>query len=634
MASFNGNIGTPSGGFNLKVEYSYTQDKVNNKSIISSIKGYCKKNNSSYYPYNSSKVATIKLERLNDSGSWVTVTTLSDSGSYSFNGVNTSTYLTFVSGSNISIPHKSDGKQQLRITFNVDGKLSSYYPVGSISQTDTLTAIPRASSVSCSSPYIGDVATITIGKNASEFTSNVTYHIGELTGTIAENTSETVLQLETEPLKEQIYALMPNAKSISATIRCRTYSGSTKIGDTQVANFNLYAKEEDCKPTVSGEVVDTNESTIALTGDNSIIVKNASKPKVTVTAEPKLSSTIKSYSINLNDGQTAGEKEYTFDTINSNKITVSATDSRGYSNSYDIDLAERIVDYVKLHFNSVELSRPEGTSNEVILDCDGVWFNGSFKEDTPNTLKISFQYRLSGETEWIVGGEITPTIDGNRFSFNNYSLGNLFDYNSEYQFKIIATDLLMIVGDTNKETIPVPKGQEVWFECEDGIGVYGHIWKNDVEVPMAQNELKDSSIDTYSCDYINKIGQMIRVYNTTEQTINSNTTTRLNFNAIKHNTADSLTFEDSKIIIGKGVHTVLVNGRWTKWGTYSKYIYVYQNGNSHSFSISTAGTIETSVVLPVEEGDYIELFSYHENSASVATSCNQDHTFLQVTVLG
>lgn len=401
------------------------------------------------------------------------------------------------------ITHENDGKKSI----TVSGKFYSS-PWGwnkTATATVELPTIPRASSVSCSSPYIGDVATITIGKNASEFTSNVTYHIGELTGTIAENTSETVLQLETEPLKEQIYALMPNAKSISATIRCRTYSGSTKIGDTQVANFNLYAKEEDCKPTVTGEVVDTNESTIALTGDSSIIVKNASKPKVTVTAEPKLSSTIKSYSINLNDGQTASEQEYTFDTINSNKITVNSIDSRGYSNPCDIDLIDRIVDYVKLHFNSIELPRPEGTSNEIILNCDGVWFNGNFKEDTPNTLKINFQYRLSGETEWIDGGEITPTIEGNKFSFNNYSLGNLFDYNSEYQFKIIATDLLMTVGDTNKETIPVPKGQEVWYECEDGIGVYGHIWLNDKEVPISRNEKNDSLIDTYSCNYINSL---------------------------------------------------------------------------------------------------------------------------------
>lgn len=343
--------------------------------------------------------------------------------------------------------------------------------------------IPRASSVSCSSENIGDTHTITIGKKATTFTNTVTYKIGTLTGTIAEKTSETVLQLDTSSLKQEIYALMPNDKKISGTIICTTYNGDTQIGEPTTATFNLYAVEEDCKPEVSGTVVDTNE----ITSQFGKLIKYISKPKVTVEATPKYSSSIKSYSINLNDGQTSSEQEYTFDTINSNKITVGAVDSRGYPNSYEIDLTEKIVDYVKLHFNSIELSRPEGTSNEVILDCDGVWFNSNFNEATHNFLTINFLYRISGETEWINGGEITPTIDGNKFSFNNYSLGDLFDYNEEYQVKIIATDLLMTVGDSNKESIPVPKGQEVWFECEDGIGVYGHIWLNDEEILNIDN---------------------------------------------------------------------------------------------------------------------------------------------------
>lgn len=427
-----------------------------------------------------------------------------DSGTVSCNGQYEvgETVLGTISG---YVNHNDDGTRTIHAESNFTSTPWGWNATASASNI-SLPTIPRASTVSCSSPYIGDTAIITVGKKVASFTSTVTYKIGTLTGTIAEKTTETVLSLETEALKEQIYALIPNAKSTSGTITCTTYSGNTQIGSPTTATFNLYAVEEDCKPIVRGIVVDTNPDTKNLTGgEGYIIVKNASKPKVTVTAEPQLSSTIKSYSINLNDGQTASGQEYTFDTINSNKITVSATDSRGYPNSYDIDLTDRIVDYVKLYFNSVKLSRPEGTSNEVILDCDGVWFNGNFKADTLNTLKVSFQYRLSGETEWIDGGEITPTIDGNKFSFNNYSLGDLFDYNSEYQFKIIATDLLMTVGDSNKESIPVPKGQEVWYECEDGIGVYGHIWKNDIEMPIAHNELKVSSIDTYACDYINSL---------------------------------------------------------------------------------------------------------------------------------
>ena len=205
---------------------------------------------------------------------------------------------------------------------------------------------------------------------------------------------------------------------------------------------------------------------------------------MTVNATAQLSSTIKSYSINLNDGQTASEQECTFDTINSSKVIVGATDSRGYTNSYEIDLTDRIVDYLKLHFDNVSLSRPEGTSNEVQLTANGVWYNGKFSEDISNILSINFQYKESDSSEWIDGGILKPTINENTFSFGNLSLGDIYDYGKEYQFKIIATDLLNTVGATDKESITVPKGQEVVAIGDDTVWVYGELFLNDTEVLM------------------------------------------------------------------------------------------------------------------------------------------------------
>ena len=382
-----------------------------------------------------------------------------------------------------NIEHNSDGSRSIHAEAQFVSSPWGWNVTASATDIE-LPKIPRASSVSCSSPYIGDTATITVSKKSSSFTSTVTYKIGTLTGTLATKTSETVLSLDTESLKEEIYALIPNAKSISGTITCTTYSGSTQVGSPTTANFNLYAKEDECKPIISGTITDTNESTIALTGDNSIIVKNASKPKITVNATAQYSSSISSYTINLNDGQITNVQEYTFDTINSSKVTISATDTRGYSNSYDIDLTDRIIDYLKLHFDNISLSRPEGTSNEVQLTANGVWYNGNFSENILNTLSVKFQYKESDASEWIEGSTLNPTIDGNTFSFDNLSLGDIYDYGKEYQFKIIATDLLNTVGATDKESITVPKGQEVVAIGDDTVWVYGELFVNDTEILM------------------------------------------------------------------------------------------------------------------------------------------------------
>ena len=223
-------------------------------------------------------------------------------------------------------------------------------------------------------------------------------------------------------------------------------------------------------------------------------IKYISKPIVDVLAEPKKSASINNFSINLNDGQTASSStssgkvgaevfyQKQFNTIGSNKVTVSATDSRGYSNSKDYTLD--MIDYIKLHINTISITRPEGTSNEAILNCNGAYYNGSFSDTVSNTLTGSFKYRKSGETDWTDGGSITPTIENNTFKFTNLSLGELFDYNEEFQFKIILQDKFMTVGDLDSDIITLPKGQEVVAIGEDDVWIYGTLYLNDIEIDV------------------------------------------------------------------------------------------------------------------------------------------------------
>ena len=390
------------------------------------------------------------------------------------------------------VSHNSDG------TGSASGSATINFPnwgwSGTASGSFTLPTIPRASEVACSSPYIGDNAIISIDKKSSAFTNTVTYKIGTLTGTVATKTSSTTLQLNTSAIADQIYALIPNDTEIQGTIYCTTYNGSTQIGDTKSTTFNLYAKESVCKPSVRATIIDNNTAVTAITGSNNKFIKYISKPIVDVLAEPKKSASINNFSINLNDGQTASSStssgkvgaevfyQKQFNTIGSNKVTVSATDSRGYSNSKDYTLD--MIDYIKLHINTISITRPEGTSNEAILNCNGAYFNGSFTDEVSNTLTATFKYRLSGTTEWTDGGSITPTIENNTFKFTNLSLGESFDYNEEYQFKIILQDKFMTVGDLDSDIITLPKGQEVIAIGEDGGWLYGNWYLNDIEIDV------------------------------------------------------------------------------------------------------------------------------------------------------
>lgn len=391
----------------------------------------------------------------------------------SYDGTST---VTLKSG-NFEIKHNDDGSKTINISFSITDTTGKNYTPGSVSKSGTmkLTDIQRESDVSCSSPYIGDTAIITVDKKNENFTSTIWCNIGSLLNIpIATKSKEKVFSLNTSEIADDIYSDMPNSKEINGIVVCETYNGNTKIG-TSINDFNLYAKESVCKPDVDATIIDTNEKTIAITGDTSKFIKYVSKPKVTITANAKKSSTIKKYYINLNDGQTSDSQECIFNTIGSNNITIGVTDSRGYSNTKNIDISEKMIDYIKLHINNIELERTEQVSNEVILNANGVWFNGNFNEENNNVLTAKFQYKKTSENEWSEENIITPTIDNNTFKFIDVSLGNLFSYDDEYQFKIIINDKVMVVGSENKDIITVPKGQEIIAICENGIWVDGFV---------------------------------------------------------------------------------------------------------------------------------------------------------------
>lgn len=132
MASFNGDIGTPSGAFNLKVEYSYTQSISGNYTDITAT-GYVKRNRSSVSPFNSSSSSTLTVD--GESASY--------SGSYD---LRSDGYKSIVSKSK-RVYHNADGTKSISISFSFNGKLSNYYPNGSISQTITLPTIPRYANI-------------------------------------------------------------------------------------------------------------------------------------------------------------------------------------------------------------------------------------------------------------------------------------------------------------------------------------------------------------------------------------------------------------------------------------------------------------------------------------------------------
>lgn len=338
-------------------------------------------------------------------------------------------YIFITDGYLNDIPHNSDGTKS--ISFGALIQASSYGIYAEKWGSFTLTTIPRASTVTCTSGNIGESVTITVNKASSNFTHTLTYSFGSLSGTIATKTANASVGFT---IPTTFYAQIPNAKSGVCTITCQTFNGNTSMG-SKTCTFTATASEAACQPTLSVSIADVNSDTTALTGDSSKLVMNLSTARVSITTAAKNSATIATKVVN---DITVSGASVDIANVTSSSFTITVTDSRGYSNSLTMPIT--VVNYIPLTINAV-LSRNNPTDNKVNLTYTGNYFNASFGA-TANTLTLKWYYREKGASSWTTGGTLSPTKSGNTYSNGSSatSLGSVFNYQKQYEIKLEAKD--------------------------------------------------------------------------------------------------------------------------------------------------------------------------------------------------
>lgn len=401
-------------------------------------------NNTSYVQLSIS--ATTTGSTFNNTGSaYVNATLTGQNNTYSipktYFNISKATTKVIYSGKIGPFTHNSDGSLN-PIQINASTYITSNYsPSGST--TCNMSTIARKSSISATNANIGSNCTITINKQNSSFTHTLQYSFAGLTGTIATKTTASSINFT---VPTSFYAKIPNSKSGVCTITCTTYSGNTNLGST-TTTFTASCSESACKPNVSATIIDTNTKTTSLTEDSSKLIRYKSTARVTVNATPKNSASISSKSI---DGAPVSSYK-DFPNVNKNSFSISATDSRGFSNT--ITKSATIVDYVQLTCNA-KFARTNQTSSTVNLNYSGNYFNGNFGA-TSNTLTMSWKYREKGASEWIAGGTLSPTISGNTYN-GNIQCGTNFNYEKNYEFMVDFSDK---IDSLNTGIITLSKGQ-------------------------------------------------------------------------------------------------------------------------------------------------------------------------------
>lgn len=360
-----------------------------------------------------------------------------------------------------TIAHNTDGSKKLSVAFSIDMAKAPYTP-GPINVTGksmTLTPIPRASTIGATDSNIGATSMIAVNRKSSGYTHSIAYKFGTLSGYITESGGVSTAESKFTntsiafTVPTSFYAQIPNAKTGTCTLTIRTYSDTTQIGDAQTCTFTATAAEADCKPTVSGAVVDSNDVTKALTGDDSKLVRYYSTALCTITATAKNSATISSKTIG---GTAVSGTTRSIPNVESGNVVFEAKDSRGYSASDTVNAT--MVSYVKLTNNATGY-RTDPTSGNASLTIKGNYYNGSFGA-VDNALEI--KYRI-GNGEYVT---VTPTISGNTYTAETNLSG--LDYTQAYKLEVVVTDNLESVA----KNVTIGKGIPVFDWGENDMDIH------------------------------------------------------------------------------------------------------------------------------------------------------------------
>ena len=354
-----------------------------------------------------------------------------------------------------TVPHNADGTWSGKIgaSYRLNINYGGTY-IGTISgdQTITLPTIPRASTVSATDANIGSVSSIYINAKSSAFSHRLQVTFGSLSfylngdGSLA--SSAVTFMQRTVPfrLPDSFYAQIPNSATGKVTLTIWTHTDKDHYFDPETTTFTATAAAAICAPTVSATCQDTNEKTLALTGNADALVRYASTASGSLSVAARNSSSIKRITV-------AGREvplnatSYSITNVETNKVTVTATDSRGYSTTQTIE--KTLVPYVQLTCNILRANRPVPSSNEAQIEIAGQYFARNFGA-ADNTLTLKYQ-NPSGD--WVA---VTPTIDTEKNTYTaSITVPDLY-YRQAFSIPVQAEDKLFTATNTAKIMAGVP----------------------------------------------------------------------------------------------------------------------------------------------------------------------------------
>ncbi len=402
-----------------------------------------------------------------------------------------------------------------------------------------------------------------------------------------------------ETVQNRLYASIPNAKSGQYKVKV-TYGTniSTKNGGNYTVNENV------CKPnigTVSYE--DTNDSVIAITGDNQDIVRNHSTVKYTANGlSGQKSATIQSCSVKVNgnsysltvSGTSATGGNAVIDSGTDIEAVFTVTDSRGITNTKSLTI--HMLDwYVPSAIITLLRQNNFYSQTDVTVDADYPSINGN------NTISISYTATAVIERQRTTPSPVSGTLQNN--------VTSVVVLDNEYAWNVVIT-LTDRFGGTTTYNAYISRGMPI---------IYFDRLKSSVGVNCFPKDEESLEVNGYN------IGRNVMTRSLsstiTNLAVNTYTIIPLDLSNVAGNKLTAT--NDGGIQIGANISKVLVSGRMligTDDTAGNRHFRIIKNSYSNNNTLAwTFEPIEASsqdniTITPtlanVTEGDVIYLVYY------------------------
>lgn len=336
----------------------------------------------------------------------------------------------------VEVPHGSDGTRSFAISIQGAVYTSSINCTGS--DWFQLNTIPRQATLT-SAPNFTDEQNPTITyQNLAGNSVDALYACISLTGStddvpyrsISKTGSSYTFNLTDAERTTLRNATLSGAKTRLVYFYVRTVIGGVKYHSKIQVTLTI----ANCTPTITAATVtDTNESTIALTGDSSVIVLNASTASVSMTPTYKKGASASTQKVTCGSKSISGTSG-TIKAPASSSFVFSVTDNRGQAASKTV--TPSTISYIAP--SCVLSAGAPNAEGHLEFTLSGQCFVGSFGS-VSNTYTLQYRYKESGGEygDWTA---VTVTPASNKYSVA-VTLESL-DYTKTYTLQAQFTDVI------------------------------------------------------------------------------------------------------------------------------------------------------------------------------------------------